>query len=139
MKKFSNLETKSVVKSEKTNSKPKPSNKLESKLKCKSKPKSKSKTLEKKSKEKDKLYFLKFTSSKSKKKMLEEDLIGNLLKKVSPRKTKEGTLHKEIIGSNITLKPRKKSLLNHRIPSKKGLLAENKSLKRRNNVYGLHY
>ena len=80
MKKFSNLETKSVVKSEKTNSKPKPSNKLESKLKCKSKPKSKSKTLEKKSKEKDKLYFLKFTSSKSKKKMLEEDLIGNLLK-----------------------------------------------------------
>jgi hypothetical protein len=44
-----------------------------------------------------------------------------------------------MIGSDITIKPLKKSLLNHRISSKKGLLAENKSPKRRNNIYGLNY
>ena len=45
-----------------------------------------------------------------------------------------------MIGSDITVKPRKKSLLTHRISSKKVLLlAENKSPKRRNNIYGLNY
>ena len=64
--------------------------------KSKSKPKSKSKTLEKKSKEKEgNYYFIKGTSSKSKKKFVYEELY-TISKKVSPKKSKE---HFGIAGS----------------------------------------
>lgn len=131
-KNFSSLESKSIIKDDKLRLKVM---KTDSKEKSKSKPKSKSKTLEKKSKEKEgNYYFVK--TSKSKKKHNYDDLC-TISKKVSPKKSKDHFTFKEP-GSEILPKSQKKSIINQKVTSKK-LLSDNRSPKKKNNIYGLQF
>ena len=113
------MESRSIIKEEKKSRNKKVDSKM--KDKSKSKHKSKSRTVDKKSKEKQKYYFVKVSTSKSKKKHLEDELT-HLPKKVTPRKNREHPFLKEITDSEIVHKPRKRSILNQKVPSTKKLL-----------------